>query len=612
MLKRTALSLLAAGTTVAGILVPAVAHAATDASTPTGFRVTQNVLAGLANASNLGPAAASTPLTLTVTLNRPNPAAEKALISAEHNPGSEQYRHFLTPAQFASQFGIPAVQRSAVTSYFTSGGATVDRVSTAGDVYNVHGSVGQLSALLHTSFGRYSTSGRTFIANASAPVTPAALGISNISGLNTLQHYAIPAKLHHAQGTCLPLVGCVGGTTPQDLWSVYQQPAAHTGQGQKIGIFGEGATDGVISDLRSFEAHFSLPQIPVNVVHPADDSGFTDDSGHAEWNIDTQASSGMAPDAASMSLYFGQDLSDADVARVFSTFTDDATGPMQASASYGECETVPVLSSIASQIFSTPGLASLPVQFGLGNNSDATLDQITRQAAAEGKTIFVSTGDTGSSCPVVALPVIGAGNGVLNQVVPVTNSPASLPYVTAVGGTVLYTNGNGARSREYGWAFSGGGSTLFTPAPDYQAGTANNAIPCVTAPSVTCRGIADVSAQSGDVTGNGYDIVMSGTYTEGGGGGTSLSSPLWAGMWTRIQSAATSGTGNGFANYSLYRAGNSSASYARDFFDVNSADLSTGLPATNGLYPTLPGWDYVTGFGTPRVTGLICDIDGAC
>ncbi|HEY2041110.1 MAG TPA: S53 family peptidase [Jatrophihabitans sp.] len=619
MLKRAALSMLAAGASGMALLIPVAASAASSpataaASNSTGFTVTQNVLAGLKNATDLGPAAASTPLTLTVSLARPNVAAEKALISAEHNPASAEYRHFLTPAQFAARFGVPAAQRSAVISYFGSGGATVSRASTAGDVYTVRSDVGHLATLLSTSFRNYSTSGTSFLANTKAPVTPAALGITNISGLNTLQHYSLPAKLHHApaQGTCLPALPCVGGTTPQDLWSVYQQPAAHTGAGQKIAIFGEGATDGVISDLRAFETHFGLPQIPVSVVRPAGDSGFTDDSGRPEWNIDTQASSGMAPNADSMSLYFGQDLSDADVARVFSTFTDDASSPMQASASYGECETVPVVSPVVGQVFATSGLASLPVQFGLGNNSDAALDQITRQAAAEGKTIFVSTGDTGSSCPIVAAPVIGAGNGVVNQVVPITNSPASLPYVTAVGGTVLYTNGSGARSREYGWAFSGGGSTLFTPQPDYQVGTANNNVPCVTAPSVTCRGIADVSAQSGDVVGNGYDIVSGGTFTEGGGGGTSLSSPLWEGMWVRIQSASSNAAGNGFANYPLYRVGNNSASYPRDFFDVNSLDLSTGLPASNGLYPTLPGWDYVTGFGTPRVSGLICDIDGSC
>ena len=384
---------------------------------------------------------------------------------------------------------------------------------------------------------------------------------------------------------------------------------AATGAGQQVAIFGEGQTDGVIADLRAFESHFGLPQVPVSVVHPAGDTDFSDDSGHPEWNIDTQASTGMAPNVSNLALYFGSDLSDADVNRVFSTFTDDPAGPLQASASYGECETIPVVSPIAGQPLLEP---SLPVAQGLGNNSDAALTEITRQAAVEGKTIFVSTGDTGSSCPVVAAAVIGAGNGVVNQVVPVTNSPASLPYVTAVGGTVLYTDGAGNRSREYGWAYSGGGSTLFTPEPDYQQGTAGVNVPCVTDPTVTCRGIADVSAQSGDVTGNGYDIVMSGSYTEGGGAGTSLSSPLWAGMWTRIQSASPNASGNGFANYALYRVGKDATSYARDFFDVNSLDLTTGLPASNGLYATGPGWDYVTGFGTPKVSGLICDLDAIC
>jgi subtilase family serine protease len=597
------LVLLAAAVTGLALAVPVTAQAGTGL-----FTVTQNVLPGLANATDLGPAAASTPLSLVISVSRPDVAGEKALLAAEHDPASTSYRHFLTPAQFAARFGVPASQRSAVTGYLTGGGLTVDSVSAAGDVYSVHGTAGQVSALFGTSLHNYSYNGTTFLANTSAPVSPAGLGIANVVGLNTLQRYTLPAKATAQQGTCL-LSLCVGGTSPSDLWSVYSQPSSYTGAGQQVAIFGEGQTDGVIADLRAFESHFGLPQAPVSVIHPAGDTNFSDDSGHPEWNIDTQASTGMAPNVSSLALYFGSDLSDADVSRVFSTFTDDATGPLQASASYGECETIPVVSPIAGQPLLEP---SLPVAQGLGNNNDATLTEITRQAALEGKTIFASTGDTGSSCPVVAAAVIGAGNGVVNQAVPVTNSPASLPYVTAVGGTVLYTDGSGHRSREYGWAYSGGGSTLFLPEPDYQQGTAGVNVPCVTDPSVTCRGIADVSAQSGDITGNGYDIVMQGSYTEGGGAGTSLSSPLWAGMWTRIQSAAPTAAGNGFANYALYRVGKDATSYARDFFDVNSLDLTTGLPASNGLYTTGPGWDYVTGFGTPKVSGLICDLDGIC
>jgi pseudomonalisin len=320
----------------------------------------------------------------------------------------------------------------------------------------------------------------------------------------------------------------------------------------------------------------------------------------------------MAPGLAGLDLYFGTDLSDADVAKVFSQFTDDQNSPRQASASYGECESVPAVSGLLNNPVTNP-TPPPPVAQGLGNNLDTTLTAITRQAALEGKTIFSSTGDTGSSCPVASLPVVGAGNGVLNQGVPVTNSPASLPYVVGVGGTVLYTDGRGGRAREYGWTHGGGGTSLFTPAPAYQQGTPGLTIPCVTAPTTVCRGIPDVSAQSGDVLGNGYDIVTNGEFTDGGGGGTSLSSPLWAGMWARIQSAAPgSGGGLGFADFGLYRVGKDPASYARDFHDISSTDVGTGVPSTNGVYPSLPGWDYQTGWGVPRVAGLICDLAKAC
>ncbi|MFL5349189.1 MAG: protease pro-enzyme activation domain-containing protein, partial [Hyalangium sp.] len=553
------------------------------------------------NATDLGTASPSTPVRFVVTLQRPDPAGEKAMLDAVHNPSSASFGHFLTPSAFATRFGVPSSQLDQVRSWLTGGGLVVDQVSTARDQLAVHGDVAHVDALLGTATHRFALAQSQFIANTSAPVVPLALGIRNIVGLNTLQRFSLPARTP-SQDTCVGGV-CTGTTTPQDMWSVYEQPAQHVGQGQKIGIFGEGRTDDVISDLRIFEAKFGLPTVPVTVVHPAGETDFSDDSGLVEWDMDTQSSTAMAPGVSELRLYFGQDLSDVSITHSFTNWVDDSTGPLQASASFGECETVPVVSPLAGQPLLNP---SLPVGQGLGNNIDATFSEILRQAALEGRTLFASTGDTGSSCPVAFAAVIGAGNGVLNQVVPITNSPASLPYVVGVGGTVLYTDGAGHRSHEYGWAFSGGGSTFFIPAPSYQLGTPG-LTPCVDNPLTTCRGISDVAAQSGDVVGNGFSIISGGA--DSVGGGTSLSSPLWVGMWARIQGASSNPQGNGFANYALYRVGNNAASYARDFFDVSSTDTATGLPASNGLYATTPGWDFVTGFGTPRVSGLICDID---
>jgi subtilase family serine protease len=227
---------------------------------------------------------------------------------------------------------------------------------------------------------------------------------------------------------------------------------------------------------------------------------------------------------------------------------------------------------------------------------------VLKQAAMEGKTLFSSTGDTGSSCPVIAAPVIGAGNGLLNQVVPLTNYPASSQFATAVGGTVLYTDGAGNRAQEYAWTFTGGGSSLLIGLPDYQQGVSNNNIPCLQpTPGVACRAVPDVAAQSGDVLTNGYQIYSAGAATEGGG--TSLSSPLWMGMWTRVQ-GAKGGAGNGFANYPLYAVGKNATTEARDYTDITLG--------SNGLYVAGTGWDYTTGWGAPKVAGLICDIAGKC
>jgi subtilase family serine protease len=170
---------------------------------------------------------------------------------------------------------------------------------------------------------------------------------------------------------------------------------------------------------------------------------------------------------------------------------------------------------------------------------------------------------------------------------------------------VLYTTTTipAARVAEYAWTFGGGGDSLLISAPRYQRGTPGLFLPCVatsdgrlTNLGQPCRGVPDVAAQSGDVLTNGYQIVVAGQ--DFVGGGTSLSSPLWAGMWARVNQSA-GGSGYGFANETIYRLGKNPVTAHRDFFDV-----TVGV---NGLYAALPGWDYVSGFGTPRLTNLIAD-----
>jgi subtilase family serine protease len=213
----------------------------------------------------------------------------------------------------------------------------------------------------------------------------------------------------------------------------------------------------------------------------------------------------------------------------------------------------------------------------------------------EGRTLFASSGDSGSSCTVI----YPGTNGIGNYVVPLTEDPADNPFTVGVGGTVLYSDGNtpAGRAFEYAWTHSGGNASPFIAAPDYQKGVTNLNRNCLGS-SDLCRGVPDVAAISGDVISNGYAIVSDGS--DSIGGGTSLSSPLWAGMWARVVGASPGKRGFGFANPLIYSIGKNPARYSQSFYDITAG--------TNGLNPAQAGWDYVTGFGVPRLSGLLKNV----
>ena len=106
--------------------------------------------------------------------------------------------------------------------------------------------------------------------------------------------------------------------------------------------------------------------------------------------------------------------------------------------------------------------------------------------------------------------------------------------------------------------------------------------------------------ESGDIATSSYDIYSDELGGDSGEGGTSLSSPLMAGMWARVQAASAGGTG--FADPVIYKVRRTRRSYARDFNDYQVG--------TNGAYQAAPGWDYVTGWGTPVLKPFMQDVDG--
>jgi subtilase family serine protease len=538
-----------------------------------------------------------------VTLTRPDPAGEDRLLAELYDPASPEYHRFGTPQAFARRFGVAERDVGATRRWLRAAGLEITSASRAGDYLVASGTVAQVERLTATSIASYRWHDTAFLANDRPPTAPRGLPIVSILGLDTLRHFrparAGRAPAHPAQ---LPDTGTL---TPQELWAIYQHPKDQTGAGVSVGIIGAGATDEVIDSLHSFDDNFGLPMLPVEVVRTPAKGDYTYQGVYGEWTLDVSAVHGMAPGLAKEVLYTSPTYADTDLIASLAAWASDPDGPAIFNESYGECEVTPL-----NPVTSNPALGMLDgnehpsptalVQYGIGNSSHPAEDQILKQAVMEGRSLFASAGDAGSGCGVVYFNSIGAGNGVLLQVAPIAEDPSNNPFAVGVGGTVLYKDPTDppTRSVEYAWTHSGGNASLFVTAPDYQHGVGNLTRPCLLDPSGAptntgqlCRGVPDVAALSGDVLTNGYVS----------GGGTSLSAPLWAGMWARIQGSAGAGTGGfGFANEALYRIGKDAGRRARDFYDITIG--------TNGFNTALPGWDYVTGWGPPNLAPLLADV----
>ena len=221
------------------------------------------------------------------------------------------------------------------------------------------------------------------------------------------------------------------------------------------------------------------------------------------------------------------------------------------------------------------------ISWGLGSHY-FTLAQVAKMhsillgAESHHVTVIASSGDNG----VYPTPRGWAGPQVKE-----VSLPSSDPLVLAVGGTQLSANPRtGAYIGETAWNGSGGGFSRLDARPAYQDGV----------PGISkTRGVPDVAADAAAPGG------LAQVYTSGGAAnlvsesGTSGSTPLWAGIMALADEYAHKDLG--FVNPALYEIGDSS-SYHKAFHDI-----TTGF---NG-YEATPGWDPVTGWGSPNAHMLI-------
>jgi kumamolisin len=325
---------------------------------------------------------------------------------------------------------------------------------------------------------------------------------------------------------------------PAQVAKLYGFPQDANGSGQAIGIIELGGGYRP-SDIQSyFQAQgIQTPSVKSVSVNQATNRPTTPQSADGEVMLDIEVAGSVAP-AAAIIVYFAPNTARGFQDALSTAIHDQLNKPCAVSISWGSAESTWTAQSMQN------------------------FDQVAQEAALMGITITVAAGDNGSSDGV---------NDGKNHV----DFPASSPHVLAAGGTSV-TVANGAITKETVWndgvqgGASGGGFSEVFARPTWQTAAA----------SQTGRGVPDVSGDADPDTG--YNILVDGQQEVIGG--TSAVAPLWAGLVVLLNQKLNHRLG--FVNPTLY-----TVNQSQGFRDITSGN--------NGAFSAGPGWDPVTGLGSP-------------
>ena len=653
---RRALHLLAAGSAAALVASLSVTGSAAAAAAP---RALPGSVPAWANAAALRSAApADDHVGFRVYLGWRNPEAAAAAATAVSTPGSAQYGKFLSPQDFRRQFAPSQADVSAVQQWLRGQGFTVDHTPGNNLYVAAEGSVAQAEAAFGTRINLYSHDGLTLHSPQSALTVPASLPmVSAVVGIDdsaAMVHHAAPpspvfvnatpcstfwgekttANTATSDGTVVPGVDgqpvpytpC--GYQPAQLRGAYgvadAVAAGNDGTGQTVAIIDAYASPTILDDVNTYSQRHGLPTmnggqfrqvVPPGILHHPE-SGAQGASGpvqdpqgwYGEETLDVEAVHSIAPGANIVYVGAPNNFNDLDAA-----LNDVVDG------------------HLASMVSNSYGFSSEALPPG----NIKPYNDIMIEAAATGVGVYFSSGDFGDET--------FGDPANFDQATP--DWPASSPFVTAVGGTALGVGPDNDYLFEVGWetgrsvlsngaytpappgnytSGSGGGTSHLFAQPSYQAGvvpdsvaTANGAAPMRVVPDIAA--LADPN--TGMLVGQTQTFPDgSVAYSEFRIGGTSLASPLMAGFMALAQQRA--GHDIGFANPLIYAHAGSSAFHdittpaqpvraARADF-ANFVDDSDGfLYSLRTLYDdvltihTRPGYDDVTGVGTPNGTAFL-------
>ncbi len=461
-------------------------------------------------------------------------------------------RETIAPAEMAARYLPLEADFQAVAEWLASQGLQVAPAEAGRVTAFATGTPVQLQAAFAAPFGRVNYQGAEYTAALAAPSVPARLAplIASVNGLQPYLHPRHSARPVPASGNRPPyLIG--------EILSAYDAVGTGlTGEGQTIGIIID--TFPLSSDLTQFWTANKVDQKLGNIIQ-VDLSGGTLPAPSGEETLDVSWSSGIASNAQ-VAIYATGNLNN--VGAAYSRIISDLqTGAM-------------------------PNLHQISMSFGAGELDTSTGElnstaQLFATMSAYGVTLFASSGDNGAY-------------GAAGRTVQVSY-PASDPSVVGVGGTSLTLNpANGQEFAETAWSpdgtvdefgrigSTGGGVSGFFQRPAFQTGAS--------LPAGTMRLVPDVSLAADPRTGC-YLVLNGGVNIFGG---TSWSSPTWAGLCALANEARAKAGLNplGLVNTAFYPL-------------LGTGSFRDILTGNNATYQAAAGFDLTTGIGAPHFSTLL-------
>lgn len=390
-----------------------------------------------------GAAPAELPMERMLLLLKRSPEQQQALdrfVASLHDKDSPNFHRWLSPQQFGERFGVAPHDIQAIQSWLRSHGLAVNRVSASRGVIEFSGKAAQVQRTFRTQIHRYVVNGESHYANVSNPRIPVAL-TPVVSGIVALHDFYSRSSAHllgkgssrhQAQSSTQPALTFYGANNSpvhvlvaDDLQTIYNQKPLLTeaaridGSGQSIALLGR--SNILTSDFQQYRALFQpfdrmdALQVIVDGVDPGPSYG----NDQVESTADVEYAGAMAPSANLLLVVSGSTFNTDGIALSALYAVENNLAPV-ISLSYDACEEE--LDATGNQFYSA----------------------LWEQAAAEGITVMVSTGDSGAAgCDTPAATGDASDPTVASQGAAV-NGLASSAYNLAVGGTQLAENGDAA------------------------------------------------------------------------------------------------------------------------------------------------------------------------